>query len=159
MAETSEETYLNALKILFTVISIFNLFFTLIILGLLFKYISKKAHNDTVLTTVAVIIDLLASLGLLFRGVISNYSDNILKLHYNWCAFDVSINSVFLTYSGYALSMLSLERMLLIVFKVSFPLYFWLFWIILLYSLLFTQAIYQSIIGNATVSPIQFSQY
>lgn len=45
--------------------------------------------------------------------------------------------------------------MLLVAFKISFSLYFWLFWIIFLYSLLFVQAIYQSIIGNATVSPIQ----
>jgi hypothetical protein len=155
MEANNEDYYVNILRILFIVISIINIFFTLIILSLTMRYLNKAVHNDILLTLIAVIVDLFASFGLLFRGIFSNYSGNILKLYYNWCAFDVCVNSVLLAYSGHALCILSLEKMLLISFNIKFSLYFWIFWLFVIYLANFIQAVYLSAIGNAAVSPIE----
>ncbi|KXN64707.1 hypothetical protein CONCODRAFT_14089 [Conidiobolus coronatus NRRL 28638] len=109
--------YIASLRIVFFVYSICGLTFTSILLLTLIKKLRKKKHSDIILTLVTVSVDCVASGGLLFRAIFSQYPYNTLKAHYSWCAYDSVINGLMLVISGYSLSILSLQRMLLIVFN------------------------------------------
>ncbi|KXN65639.1 hypothetical protein CONCODRAFT_12709 [Conidiobolus coronatus NRRL 28638] len=110
------KVYTNALRIIYFVLSICGLMFTSILLLILGKRLKKAKHRDIILTIIAVFVDCLSSCGLLFRAIFTQYPYNILKEHYYWCAFDGFLNAHMLIFSGFALSLLSAQRMLYLHF-------------------------------------------
>ncbi|KXN65397.1 hypothetical protein CONCODRAFT_13014, partial [Conidiobolus coronatus NRRL 28638] len=147
--------YTASLRIVFFVYSICGLTFTSTLLLILIKKLRKKKHNDIVLTLIAVSVDCVASIGILFRAIFSQYPYNLLKAHYNWCAYDAAMNSLVLVFSGHCLSVLSLQRMLLIVFNFRVSIYIWLLLISVLGFPLWTLAIMQALNNNMSVSMIE----
>jgi uncharacterized membrane protein YuzA (DUF378 family) len=145
--------YTNALRIIYFVLSICGLMFTSILLIILSKK-SKTKHSDFILTIIAVSVDCFSSGGLLFRAIFTQYPYNILREHYYWCAFDGFLNSHMLVFSGYTLSLLSAQRMLIVVFGIRFSIWIWLFVIIILAFTLFGQTIYQTVLSNFKLSVI-----
>ncbi|KXN64869.1 hypothetical protein CONCODRAFT_13771 [Conidiobolus coronatus NRRL 28638] len=152
---SSSDIYVNSLRILYFILSIVGLIFTSILLYTLISKLKKNKHSDIVLTTIAVSVDCVASGGLLFRAIFSKYPYNIFQVHYNWCAYDTMLNNTALTYSGYVLSVLSVQRMLLIVFNIRLSIIIWLLIEAVLYFLLSSQLLYHIIINNVTVSAVE----
>lgn len=153
--DNSSDIYVSSLRTLYFVISIMGLIFTSTLLFILINKLKKSRHSDIVLTFVAVSVDCVASGGLLFRAIFSKYPYNIFQAHYNWCAYDTMINNTALTYSGYVLSILSVQRMLLIVFNIRLSIIIWLSIEVVLYILLWSQLLYHTIINNVTVSAVE----
>jgi hypothetical protein len=111
------------------------------------------------LTIVAVSVDCVASGGLLFRAIFSQYPYNILKEHPGWCSYDTLINAVFLSFSGFILSIVSIQRMLIIVFNLRINIWVWLFISILISFAIWGQGIYQIINGNIQLSSTEVFCY
>ncbi|KXN65011.1 hypothetical protein CONCODRAFT_13557 [Conidiobolus coronatus NRRL 28638] len=146
--------YAHTLRIVYFVLSACGLTFSSILLLILGKKLRKSKHSDIILTILAVSVDCVASGGLLFRAIFTQYPYNMLKEHFGWCAYDAFFNSLILAYSGYILSILSLQRMLLIVFNFRINIWFWLGIAILMTFSLWGQAIYLNVNKNAQLSII-----
>jgi hypothetical protein len=152
---TDNEVYVNSLRVLYFILSTAGLLFTSTLLIVLGKRIKKSRHSDVILTIIAVSVDCIASGGLLFRAIFSKFPYNIFQTHYNWCGYDVLVNNFTLTYSGYVLSILSIQRMLLIVFNIKFSIYIWLTFVVILYLVPWTQMLYHVIEHNIALSVIE----
>ncbi|KXN68353.1 hypothetical protein CONCODRAFT_9388 [Conidiobolus coronatus NRRL 28638] len=100
------EAYVNALRIIYFVLSICGLIFCSTLLLILSKKLKKSKHSDVILTIIAVFVDCVASGGFLFRAIFTQYPYNILKIHSNWCVYDAFINSLFVNYSGFILELI-----------------------------------------------------
>jgi hypothetical protein len=148
----SSEVYANILRIVYYILSICGLIFSSILLYILSKRLKKTKHSDIILTIIVVTVDGIASSGLLFRAIFTQYPYNILKVHYNWCAYDIIINGHVLIFSGYSLSILSVQRMLLIVFNIRINIWFWLTLTLILNFSLWGLDIYQIVIKNIKLS-------
>jgi hypothetical protein len=146
--------YANALRIIYYVYSILGLVFTSTLLIVLYKKQKKSKSGDIILTIVTVSFDCVASGGLLFRAIFSQYPYNILKEHLGWCSYDTFINAAFLSFSGFILGILSLQRMLIIVFNLRISIWVWLVIIILMIFIVLGQTIYQIINENIQLSII-----
>jgi hypothetical protein len=147
--------FTTALRIIYFVFSICGLTFTSILLLILLHKLKKTKHSDIILTLIAVFVDFIASGGLLFRAIFSQYPYNILKAHYNWCVYDSFMNSLILIFSGYSLSILSLQRMLLIVFNFRISIYLWLLVVSILCLPMWALALYQALNKNMLVSIVE----
>jgi hypothetical protein len=147
--------YVNALRIIYFVLSISGILFTTILLLILGKKLKKNKHSDIILTVLTVFVDAVSSGGLLFRAVFTQFPYNLLKEHYGWCAYDNLINNFSLTYSGYILGVLSAQRMLLIVFNIRVSIYIWLAIAGALYFSMTIQIVYHIIEGNVSLSLIE----
>jgi hypothetical protein len=151
--------YANALRIIYYVYSILGLIFTSTLLIVLYKKQKKSKSSDTILTIVAVSVDCVASGGLLFRAIFSQYPYNILKEHPGWCSYDTFVNSLFLSFSGYILSIVSIQRMLIIVFNLRISIWIWLLIAILISFTIWGQTIYQIVNENIQLSIIEVFCY
>jgi hypothetical protein len=154
ISDTNGE-FTTALRIIYFVLSISGLAFTLILLLTLSKKLKKTSHSDMILTIIIVSVDFTASVGLLFRAIFSQYPYNILKAHYNWCVYDNFINSLVLVFSGYTLSILSLQRVMLIVFNFRVSIYIWILIILILCFPAWGLALYQALNNNVLVSIVE----
>jgi hypothetical protein len=96
----------------------------------------------------------MASFGLLFRAIFTQIPYNILKAHYSWCSYDTFLNSFMLLFSGCSLSVLSVQRMLLVVFNIQMNIWFWLVIVIILIIILWGQLIYLIYCNNIQISII-----
>jgi hypothetical protein len=146
--------YENTLRIINYIYSILGLIFTSTLLFVLYKKRKKSKSSDIILTIVAVSVDCVASGGLLFRAIFSQYPYNILKEHFGWCSYDTFINALFLNYSGFILGIVSLQRMLIIVFNFRVSVWTWLFITILMIFTIWGQTIYQIVNENIQLSII-----
>jgi hypothetical protein len=151
----STKVYIGALRIIYLICAIGGLIFTNLILFILIKILRKNRHPDIILTILAISIDCIASGGFLFRAIFTQVPYNILEVHYSWCAYDVLVNNLFITYSGYILSVLSIQRMLLIVFNIRINIIAWVAIAVILCLISWTQALIQSIKGFATLSMLK----
>ncbi|KXN70174.1 hypothetical protein CONCODRAFT_7317 [Conidiobolus coronatus NRRL 28638] len=115
----------------------------------------KNRHPDIILTIFAVSVDCIASGGFLFRAIFTQVPYNILEIHYSWCTYDVLVNNLFITYSGHVLSILSIQRMLLIVFNIRVNIIFWIVIAVALCLFSWIQALIQSIKGYAGLSMLK----
>jgi hypothetical protein len=149
------EPYIAALRIIYFVISIFGLIFSSTLLIVLGKKLRKNTHSDLILTIFAVSVDCIASGGLLFRAIFTQYPYNILKEHSAWCSYDSFVNSLILSYSGYILSILSVQRMLLIVFNIKISIFIWLFISFILALLVWVMAVIQILNNNIVLSIVE----
>jgi hypothetical protein len=152
--DESKEYYILILRYVFLVCSILGLLFSSLLIYLLAKRAKIRMHTDIILTIISVFVDSIASGGLLFRSIFTAYPYNILSVHFGWCAYDHIVNSFILLYSGYIISILSLERMLLIVFNIKISIYFWLFLVISLYLIPAIQLVYSVVINSFVLSPL-----
>jgi hypothetical protein len=150
----SKEYYISILRYVFLVCSIGGLIFSSLLIYLLVKRAKAKIHSDIVLTIISVLVDSIASGGLLFRSIFTVYPYNMLSAHLSWCAYDYIVHTFILVYSGYIISVLSLERMLLIVFNVKVPIYFWLLLSLSLYLIPAIQVVYNYAVNNFGLSPL-----
>jgi hypothetical protein len=148
----SNEIYANVLRIVYYILSICGLIFSFILLYILSKRLKKTKHSDIILTIIVVAIDSIASSGLLFRAIFTQYPYNILKVHYIWCAYDLIINTHVLTFSGYALSVLSVQRMLLIVFNIRVNIWLCITLVLSFVLSLWGLALYQVVNKNVKLS-------
>jgi hypothetical protein len=116
-----------------------GLVFNLLLSWVLIKKVTKRnAHGDIMLCTFIAITDVVLSLALIFRAIFGKYPYNIFKVHPYWCKFDLGFTSQLLIYSGYSLSVLSIERFFLICFNIKFPVYIWFILIFIAWGSHFT---------------------
>jgi hypothetical protein len=155
ISNDSTEVYIGALRIVYLICAIGGLIFTNIILFILIKMLRKNRHSDIILTILAASIDCVASGGFLFRAIFTRIPYNILIVHYRWCVYDNLVNNLFTTYSGYVLSILSIQRMLLIVFNIRINIIIWILIAAVLCLFSWIQALIQSIRGFATLSLVK----
>ncbi|KXN65052.1 hypothetical protein CONCODRAFT_13497 [Conidiobolus coronatus NRRL 28638] len=155
MDSTSIYMYSKVLRNIYFALSIPGLIFTSILLYILLKKLRKSKHNDLILTLLAVLADSVSSGGLLFRAIFTQYPYNILKEHYSWCYYDAMINSVNLLYSGYILGILSVQRMLLIVFNLKVSIYIWISISCTLYFTILGAGIYISTLASPSLSIVE----
>jgi hypothetical protein len=155
MDSASIYVYSNALRNIYFGLSIPGLIFTSILLYILLKKLKKSKHNDLILTFLAVLADSISSGGLLFRAIFTQYPYNILKEHYGWCYYDTMINNFTLTYSGYILGILSVQRMLLIVFNLKINIYIWIVIACTLYFTILGVGIYINTIVSPSLSIVE----
>jgi hypothetical protein len=155
MDSASIYAYSNTLRNIYFAISIPGLIFTSILLYILLKKLRKSKHNDLILTFLAVLADSISSGGLLFRAIFTQYPYNILKEHYGWCYYDAIVNNFALTYSGYILGILSVQRMLLIVFNLKISIYIWISIACALYFTIIGACIYISTLTNLSLSIVE----
>jgi hypothetical protein len=146
--------YANVLRIIYYVYSILGLIFTSALLLVLYKKQKKSKSSDIILTIIAVSVDCIASGGLLFRAIFTQYPYNILKEYLGWCSYDTFINAAFLSFSGFILGIVSLQRMLIIVFNLRVGIWTWLIIIISMIFIVLAQTLYQIINGNIQLSII-----
>jgi hypothetical protein len=146
--------YIKTLRYIFLVCSIIGLIFSSILIYILTKRLRQSRHTDIILTIIAVIVDSIASGGLLFRSIFTIFPYNVLTVHFNWCAYDNLVHTMTLVYSGYILGVLSLERMMLIVFNIKISIYIWLFLAGSLYLIPAIQIMYNIATGDVIQSPI-----
>lgn len=151
----SNEKYIQVLRIIYFILSILGILFTSILLIILTKKLKKSSHNDIILTILTVSVDSVSSGGLLFRAIFTQYPYNILKEHFRWCAYDTLVNNFSITYSGYILGILSVQRMLLIIFNIKISIYYWLLISAILYILVWSQILYHTIINNVFLSIVE----
>jgi hypothetical protein len=155
MDSTLIYVYSNALRNIYFALSIPGLIFTSILLYILLKKLKKSKHNDLILTFLTVLVDSISSGGLLFRAIFTQYPYNILKEHYTWCYYDAMINNFILTYSGYILGILSVQRMLLIVFNLKVSIYIWILIACALYFTILGFGIYIATIVSPSLSIVE----
>jgi hypothetical protein len=153
--EDPDGSYICALRIIYFILSISGLIFACILLFILTKKLKKNINSDTILSMIAVLVDFLASSGLLFRAVFTKYPYNILQYHFNWCAYDMILNTHMLVFSGYVLGVLSFQRMLLIVFNRKISIWFWLILVFILNSVCWSQIILQIVNNNIAISKVE----
>jgi hypothetical protein len=104
------------------------------------KLIKGKTHGDIKLCTFIAVTDILISFGLVFRSIFAKYPYNIFKYHPNWCKAEVGTTGQLLTYSGYSLAVMSVERFLLICFNIKISVIFWFIFIAVCWLLQFIPA-------------------
>jgi hypothetical protein len=151
----SNDVYANDLRIIYFVLSICGLIFSSTILIILSKKLKKTKHSDTILTIVTLSIDCVASFGLLFRAIFTQYPYNILQVHFNWCVFDYFLNTHSLSFSGIALSILSAQRMLVILFNRRLSNWIWISMLLIIISIPWGMAIYHIVYSNVQLSAIK----
>ncbi|KXN68936.1 family A G protein-coupled receptor-like protein [Conidiobolus coronatus NRRL 28638] len=105
------------------------------------KLLKGKAHGDIKLCTFVAVTDIVISFGLIFRSIFAKYPYNIFKYHPNWCKVELGTTGQLLTYSGYSLAVLSIERFLLVCFNVKISVIFWFLCIAVCWLLQFIPAI------------------
>jgi hypothetical protein len=106
------------------------------LLAILIPKVKKgKAHTDIKLCLFIASIDMIISIGMIFRSIFLKYPYNLIKYHDAWCKVEVLIMGMLLICSGYSLAVMAIERFLLICFNIKLSVYFWfsflaLVWII-----------------------------
>jgi hypothetical protein len=95
-----------------------------------------------------------ASFGLLFRAIFTQYPYNILKVHFNWCVFDWFWNAHSLLFSGFALSILSAQRVLVIIFNRRLSIWFWIVILLILIFAVWGLGVYLIVNNNIQLSII-----
>jgi hypothetical protein len=98
----------------------------------------NKTHVDKKICAFIAMIDILVSLGLIFRSIFAQVPYNILKEHPNWCKFDAGVITQLMNCSGYTLGVMSIERFLLICFNNKLNQYIWFFAIFALWVIQYT---------------------
>jgi hypothetical protein len=152
---TTTNPYTFPLQIIFLVTGLIGLAFTSILGWILIKKIRKSRHEDTILTLISVVFDFLASFGLVFRSVFTQVPYNIFKYHPGWCAYDNIANSFIFVFSTVSLSILSLERVLLIVFNLKLKIFVWIGLFLIVTLIPFCYSIYNSAMGYQILSQIE----
>jgi hypothetical protein len=140
---------------MFLITGLLGLAFTSILGWILIKKIRKSKHEDTILTLMTVIFDFLASFGLIFRSIFTQVPYNILKYHPGWCAYDALVNSFMPVFSAVSLSILSLERVLLIVFNLKFNIFVWIGLFLIITLIPFCHCIYITVMGYQILSQLE----
>jgi hypothetical protein len=122
----------DGMLINFGICGIFGFVINLIILTVLWRKFKKgKTHTDVKICSIVCFIDVLVSLGLIFRAIFVKYPYNILKYNANWCKFETVMVTVLMNCSGYVLGVMSIERFLLVCWNIQLPMVFWFILIIL----------------------------
>ncbi|KXN64877.1 hypothetical protein CONCODRAFT_13761 [Conidiobolus coronatus NRRL 28638] len=122
----------DGMLINFGICGIFGFIINVLILTVLWKKIKKgKVHTDVKICTVVSFVDVLVSLGLIFRAIFVKYPYNILKYNPNWCKFETVTVTVLVNCSGYILGVMSIERFLLVCWNIQLPMVFWYILIVL----------------------------
>ncbi|KXN72876.1 hypothetical protein CONCODRAFT_4270 [Conidiobolus coronatus NRRL 28638] len=98
----------------------------------------KPRHIDTILSATAVIISLLGSIFIIIRGVLIKWPYNIFAYYPETCIGEYMLASQFNLIIVYPISLLSLERLLLIIFNLKFKGFYWLLILALFLLLHFT---------------------
>jgi hypothetical protein len=120
------ESMKNGLAINIGVSGAFGLIFNLLLSWVLVKKVRKRGvHGDIILCAFIAITDVILSLALITRSIISRYPYNLIKVHPKWCKFDIGFTTQLLVYSGYSLGVMSFERFLLICFNIKLSVCVW----------------------------------
>jgi hypothetical protein len=85
----------------------------------------KPIHMDNIISLFTIVIGFIASLSNLARGIMIKWPYNIFIYHREACIFEFMTSAMFNSMAVYSICFLSYERMLLIVFKVSFSKKIW----------------------------------
>ncbi|KXN72873.1 hypothetical protein CONCODRAFT_4266 [Conidiobolus coronatus NRRL 28638] len=85
----------------------------------------KPIHMDTILSLITIVIGFIASLSNLARGIMIKWPYNIFVYHREACIFEFLTSAMFNSMAVYSICFLSYERMLLIIFKITFSKKIW----------------------------------
>ncbi|KXN72872.1 hypothetical protein CONCODRAFT_4265 [Conidiobolus coronatus NRRL 28638] len=95
----------------------------------------KPLHNDTILSLITIIVGLLGSIFHIARGIMMQWPYNIFVYSVNACSVEYATASLFNSICVYPITLLSLERMLLIIFKIKLSKIIWIVGVVVLMSI------------------------
>ncbi|KXN66104.1 hypothetical protein CONCODRAFT_12121 [Conidiobolus coronatus NRRL 28638] len=125
----------NGMLINSGICGVFGITINILILIVLCKRFKKSnVHADIKICTFVCFVDVIVSLGLIFRAIFVKYPYNILKLHPNWCKFDTVAVTMLINCSGYILGVMSIERFFLVCWNIQLPAIIWFILIFLAIS-------------------------
>jgi hypothetical protein len=95
----------------------------------------KPLHNDTILSLITIIIGLLGSIFHIVRGIMMQWPYNIFVYSVDACSIEYATASLFNSICVYPITLLSLERMLLIIYKIKLSKVIWIIGVVVLMSI------------------------
>ncbi|KXN72874.1 hypothetical protein CONCODRAFT_4267 [Conidiobolus coronatus NRRL 28638] len=114
----------------------------------------KPLHMDTVLSLVIIVLGFIGSLSQIARAIMMKWPFNQFIYYDSACSVEYMTSSLFNLICVYPIALLSIERMLLILFKISLSKKVWLFLLIFFMTLHFTFQLTASIQRKFLFSPI-----
>jgi hypothetical protein len=116
----------NGILINYGICGVLGILLNTLILAVLISKVKKgKAHVDIKLCLFIVSIDMVISIGMIFRSIFMKYPYNLIKYHDAWCKVEVLIMGQLLICSSYSLAVMAIERFLLICFNIKLSACFW----------------------------------